>query len=89
MFLLCQLIDVWMKLLYDTELGDHKPIKLLHLMKKLMGTNRSHKLLKKLFLEELPKEVRKIIVSESDCDLNELTKADQVMAQYKITKCND
>ena len=41
-------------------------------------------------MEKLPNEVRKIIVSESDCDLNELAKkADRVMAQDKITKRND
>ena len=36
------------ELLYDTELGDRKLTELLHVMKKLMGTDRSHELLKSL-----------------------------------------
>lgn len=74
------------ELLYETQLGDRKPSELLFLMRKLLGTNESPHLLKKLFLERLPPDTQKIIVSGPDCDLNELAqRADRVMAQERST----
>jgi len=71
------------KLLYFTQLGDKKPLKLLFEMQKLLGHEVAHDhrpLLKKLFLDKLPSEVRIILAASNNCSLQELAlKADKIL----------
>ena len=50
------------ELLYNTELGDRKPSQLLAHMRKLLGNARSPSILRKLFIDKLPVETRRLLV---------------------------
>lgn len=59
------------KLVSEIELGDLKPSQLLRKMKGLGGTEISDKLLKTLWLDKLPQEIRSVLVI-ADGDVNKL-----------------
>ena len=77
------------KLLYFTQLGDKKPSNLLFEMQKLLGNEvaiHNKPLLKKLFLDKLPTEVRMILAATNHCSLTELArKADKILETQPVS----
>ena len=66
--------------LFSVELADRKPSEMLDLMRHLIGSDYSPHLLRKLFLDRLPLNVRQAVVAGPDCGLSELAaRADRVM----------
>ena len=59
------------ELLYHTQLGDRKPSDLLEKMRKLLETDNTH-LLKKLFLDKLDTETRRLLATVPQGSLDEL-----------------
>ncbi|KAH6924644.1 hypothetical protein HPB50_020924 [Hyalomma asiaticum] len=74
------------QLLHDTELGDRTPSQLLRHMRQLLHTDGAttdtdSRLLRELFLQRLPGNVRMILASAADKRLSELAElADSVLA---------
>jgi len=72
------------ELLYHTSL-DHRPTELLAHMRELLGQTNSPESLEKLFLDRLPKAVRRIVVASHSDSLDELAeRADRVIADDAI-----
>ena len=70
------------QLLHACELGDRKPTELLAEMRKLLGTEGSPVLLKKLFMDRLPSSVRRVLVAGPIDNLDDLARrADRVFAE--------
>ncbi|CAK8687006.1 unnamed protein product [Clavelina lepadiformis] len=83
------------RLLHHTTLGDQKPSEMLRDMRKFMGTqNRSipqiESLLRNLFLDKMPSDIRKILVGYLEDDLDNLAlRADEIMSQSRRPEFND
>ena len=70
------------QLLHACELGDRKPTELLAEMRKLLGTEGSPVLLKKLFMDRLPSSVRRVLVAGPIDNLDDVARrADLVFAE--------
>ena len=70
------------QLLHACELGDRKPTELLAEMRKLLGTEGSPVLLKKLFMDRLPSSVRRVLVAGPIDNLDDVARrADRVFAE--------
>ena len=70
------------ELLHRTALGDRQPTELLAHMRELLGTRDAPELLRKLFMDKLPPDVRKIVVASHAESLDELAeRADRVLAE--------
>jgi hypothetical protein len=66
------------KLLTDLDLGDKKPTALLREMKRLGGANAPDALLKSIFLEHMPPNIRVILASSTDTLQNLAEMADKI-----------
>ena len=77
------------KLFHNTELGDRKPSELLLEMRYLLDAfntsdSQSQAVLRKLFLDELPVQVRTILTGSFDANLDFIAlRADEIMAASK------
>ena len=70
------------KLLYHTSLGDRCPTELLAHMRELVGTHDSPELSEKLFLNRLPRDVRRLVVASHTQRLDKLVeRAENVSAE--------
>ena len=70
------------ELLHRTALGDRQPTELLAHMRELLGTRDAPELFRKLFMDKLPPDVRKIVVASHAESLDELVeRADRVLAE--------
>lgn len=68
------------KLLKNQELGDQKPSHLLQIMKNLASGQLNDAVLKTLFLEQLPEDVRSILTISQVSDISSLAlQADKIM----------
>ncbi|XP_073844145.1 uncharacterized protein [Musca autumnalis] len=79
------------RLLKNQEIGDQKPSHLLQIMKNLASGQLNDAVLKTLFLEQLPEDVRSILTISQVSDLSSLAlQADKIMSLrspqlYKVT----
>ena len=77
------------QLFHNTELGNRKPSKLLHEMRYLLDAFntsdfQSQAVLRKLFLDKLPVQVRTILAGSFDTNLSSIAlRADEIMAASK------
>ena len=70
------------QLLHACELDDRKPTELLAEMRKLLGAEGSPVLLKKLFMDRLPSNVRRLLVAGPMDNLDDIAcRADRVVAE--------
>ena len=68
------------KLLYLTQLGDSKPSELLFNMRKLLGSDDNEPLLRKLFMDKIPRSIRVILASLDEKSLDKLAlRADKIL----------
>lgn len=76
-------------LLEDIQLGDKKPSNLLNEMRILGGTKVSGDLLKQIWLQRLPSQIRMIVSTSGDEDLNNIAKmADKLMELGDFSQIN-
>ena len=77
------------ELLYDVEPGDRLPTELLCHMRDLLGRNNSPEILRKLFLDKLPSDTRKLLILSPTDDLDELAKlADKISSYSRASSKN-
>ena len=74
------------KLLSGLELGDQKPSHLLHRMKSLAGTRVSNEIMRTLFMDRLPENVKCILAVTDTMDLDNLSGiADKIYEQFSAS----
>ncbi|XP_073843654.1 uncharacterized protein [Musca autumnalis] len=74
------------KLLSGLELGDQKPSHLLHRMKSLAGTRVSNEMMRTLFMDRLPENVKCILAVTDTADLDNLAGiADKICEQFSAS----
>ena len=76
------------ELLYHTSLEDRRSTELLAHMRELIGTRNSPELLEKLFMDKLPSDVRRIVVTGRAENLDHIAeRADRVLAEDTSAIC--